>query len=308
MDNNELLSLSVMDRINARYSEMSSGYRRIADYITAHADEVSAMTAAELADSTHASESSVNRFSRTLGYERFTELRTDLDAWLRGLRNPVDFIERAYTDKGNDGVIGDVFRMDLRNIERTMKRLDMDSFEAAVSLIDGAETVYVAGIRTCAPLAALFAFYLRMIRDRVVLLQSTDTSEIFEQMIRIGEKDVLIGFSFPRYSLRTLKAMQFANDRSARVISVTDAERSPMNLYSSVNLFASSGMNSITDSLSAAVTLINALIVSLCGRHTKELKAHLGELEETWNNYQTYLGDEMSYMDDARLNSPEEDE
>ena len=301
MENSDYLNLSVMDRIREQYEVMSVGYRRIADYITAHTDEVAAMTAAELADSVHASESSVNRFARMLGYERFSELRNVLDAWARGLRNPIDYIDRAYSETGNDGVVEEVFRMDIRNIERTMKRLDKNAFDSAVSLIDEASTVYIVGIRTCAPVASLFAFYLRMVRDRVVLLQSTDISEIFEQMIRIGPDDVLVGISFPRYSMRTLKAMQMANDHSARVISITDIDRSPMNLYSSVNLYASSGMNSITDSLSAAVTLINALIVSICGRHTAELKEHIGELEEAWNNYQTYLGDEMSYIDDARF-------
>ena len=90
-----------------------------------------------------------------------------------------------------------------------------------------------------------------MIRGSVVLLKTTSISETFEQMIRIDGQDAMIGISFPRYSMRTLKAMEFANDRNAKVITVTDSVHSPMNLYSSCNLLARSDMVSIVDSLVA---------------------------------------------------------
>ena len=124
-----------------------------------------------------------------------------------------------------------------------------------------------------------------MIRGNVVLLRTTSVSEMFEQMIRIDEKDVVIGISFPRYSMRTLKAMEFATDRNAKVISITDNVHSPMCLYSSCNLFARSDMVSIVDSLVAPLSVINALVVALCLRVPDEVKKNLEMLETTWNNY-----------------------
>ena len=139
-------------------------------------------------------------------------------------------------------------------------------------------------------------------------------TEMFEQMIRINERDALIGISFPRYSMRTLKAMEFANDRNAKVIAVTDSTHSPMNLYSSCNLFARSDMVSIVDSLVAPLSLINALVVALCLKRPEAVKQNLEMLEETWNNYQVYLNDEINFIDEEpmlhyslkRENEPEE--
>ena len=129
--------------------------------------------------------------------------------------------------------------------------------------------------------------------------------EVFEQMIRIGEKDVLIGISFPRYSMRTLKAMEFANDRNARVIAVTDSIHSPMNLYSSCNLLARSDMVSIVDSLVAPLSLINALVVAMCLKRPAEVKNSLHTLEEVWNSYQVYLNDEINFIDgEIPFNNP----
>ena len=123
--------------------------------------------------------------------------------------------------------------------------------------------------------------------------------EIFEQMVRIGKEDVIIGISFPRYSMRTLKAMEFANNRSAKVITLTDSVHSPMNLYSSCNLIADSDMASIVDSLVAPLSVINALIVALCMKKQNEVAKTLEMLEDIWDEYQVYENDEINYIDDS---------
>ena len=155
------------------------------------------------------------------------------------------------------------------------------------------------GIRSCAPLAGFLAFYLNMMFDDVRLLSTNSSSELFEQMVRISKDDVIIGISFPRYSMRTLKAMEFANNRSAKVITLTDSVHSPMNLYSSCNLIAKSDMASIVDSLVAPLSVINALIVALCMKKQGEVVNTLEMLEDIWDEYQVYENDEINYIDDS---------
>ena len=123
--------------------------------------------------------------------------------------------------------------------------------------------------------------------------------DFFEQMVRIGKDDVIIGISFPRYSMRTLKAMEFANNRNAKVITLTDSVHSPMNLYSSCNLIADSDMASIVDSLVAPLSVINALIVALCMKNRKKVAKTLEMLEDIWDEYQVYESDEINYIDDS---------
>ena len=179
--------------------------------------------------------------------------------------------------------------------------MDTAAFGVAVDTILKAKTVYLMGLRSCGPLAGFLAFYLNMIRGNVVLLSSNSLSETFEQMLRISKRDCFIGISFPRYSMRTLKAMEFANDRNAKVIAITDSVNSPMNLYSSCNLFARSDMVSIADSLVAPLSLINALVVALCMKIPQDVKKNLDMLEETWNNYQVGMNDEIDQIGDASM-------
>ena len=118
-------------------------------------------------------------------------------------------------------------------------------------------------------------------------------------MIRINEKDVIIGISFPRYSMHTLKAMEFANNRNAKVITLTDSIHSPMNLYSSCNLIARSDMASIVDSLVAPLSVINALVVALCMKKQQEVVDTLESMEKIWDEYKVYSSDEINSIDDS---------
>lgn len=263
------------------------------------------MTAAKLGDTVGVSESTVVRFASGIGYSGYPEFQEALEEWVKDKLNSVQKIGAKYGKSTQSEILTSVLSADIEKIQDTIENLDGASFEMAVDTILESETVYVVGIRSCEPLADFLHFYLNMIRGNVVLLKSTSVSELFEQMIRINENDVIIGISFPRYSMRTLKAMELANDRNAKVIAITDSAHSPMNLYSSCNLFARSDMVSIVDSLVAPLSMINALVVALCLKRPEDVKSNLEQLEEVWNNYQVYLNDEINFVDEEpMLNYP----
>lgn len=301
MDRNDKACGDVISRMNDRYQRMSKSHKAIAAYITGHYEQAVFMTAAKLGETVGVSESTVVRFASGIGYEGYPEFQAALEEWVKDKLNSVQKIGVKYGRSTQSEVLASVLQADIEKIQDTADRLDSVSFETAVDIILEAETVYVVGIRSCEPLAGFLQFYLNMIRGNVALIKTTSVSEMFEQMIRINERDAVVGISFPRYSMRTLKAMEFANDRNAKVIAITDSVHSPMNLYSSCNLFARSDMVSIVDSLVAPLSVINALVVALCLKRPAEVKQNLEEMEKVWNNYQVYLNDEINFVDEEPM-------
>lgn len=288
---------NIITRMNDRFPRMSKSHKVIATFISEHYEEAVFMTAAKLGETVNVSESTVVRFATGIGYDGYPEFQTALENWVKNQLSSVQRIRVKYGTSTQSEILTSVLTSDIEKINDTLLTLDPVAFETAISIIMKAKRVYVVGIRSCEPLADFLSFYLNMIRGDVQLLRSTNTSEMFEQMIRIGEEDAIIGISFPRYSMRTLKAMEFANDRNAKVITITDSVHSPMNLYSSCNLLARSDMVSIVDSLVAPLSVINALVVGLCLKSPDAVKQNLETLEDVWNNYQVYLNDEINFID-----------
>jgi len=295
----------IITRINDHFNSMSKSHKAIAIFIEEHYDQAVFMTAAKLGETLGISESTVVRFAAGIGYEGYPEFQKALEEWVKNKLNTVQKMGAKYGRSSQSEILNSVLNADIEKIQDTIVNMDTAAFETAVNIILEAKNIYIVGMRSCEPLADFLHFYLHMIRGNVQLLRSTSVSEMFEQMIRIDEKDAIVGISFPRYSMRTLKAMEFANDRNAKVITITDSIHSPMNLYSSCNLLARSDMVSIVDSLVAPLSVINALVVALCLKRPEDVKHNLEQLEYAWNNYQVYLNDEINFIDeDAMLNYP----
>ena len=287
------------NRINQAYSSMSKGQKLLATYITDNYDKAVFLTAAKLGEVVGVSESTVVRFASHLGYKGYPEFQKALEEMVRNKLNSIQRMEVTYGRITQSQILETVLQADAEKIKYTLENIDQNAFELAVDIILKAKTIYIVGIRSCAPLASFLAFYLNLMFDHVVQLNTNNSSELFEQMVRISDKDVIIGISFPRYSMRTLKAMEFANNRNAKVITLTDSVHSPMNLYSSCNLIASSDMASIVDSLVAPLSVINALIVALCMKKQDSVAETLEALEDIWDEYQVYENDEIDQVDDS---------
>ena len=281
---------TIIQRLNLRGQPLSKGHRRIAEYIAQNYDKAVFMTAAALGAECSVSESTVVRFATAMGYEGYPELREALAGLVRQrLTSEQRFAIASAIDE--KAVLNTVLHNDEQNIRKTVEALSQSDFDEVVARLLSARRIYIMGLRSAAPLAQFTYHYLHQILDDVVLVHNT-TGDVFEEIARITEKDVLLGVSFPRYSARTLECMRFARQNGAQVIGLTDGERSPLREVAHVCLCACTDMASFVDSLAAPMSVINALIVSVGLHRREELGAHFKRLEGIWNAHSVYINKE----------------
>lgn len=294
---------SLLEKISRLMPSFSKGQKKLAEYILDNYETAAFLTAAKLGKKVGVSESTAVRFADMLGYDGYPKLQEAMAVLLKRRLSSVEKIEAATGDIEQSKVLSYVLNADAEKIKLTMEGIEPAVFDLAVDMLDAARHVYIIGVRSCAPLAEFLGFYLRLIHDNVRMVTTNSASEMFEQLLCVSEEDVVVGISFPRYSMRTLKCMEFANNRNARVIAITDSRNSPMSLYSSCNLLARSDMTSIVDSLVAPMSVINALIVALCLRNKEKVVSNLEQLEQVWEDYQVYNNDEINQLDEDLMAS-----
>ena len=278
----------LLARINQTGRRLSKGQKRIAEYIVNHYDKAAFMTASKLGDKVQVSESTVVRFAIALGYDGYPALQKALQEMIRNRLTAVQRVEMT-GDMSESAVLGTVFKADMQNIRQTIEDLDEANFSRTVDALCEAERVYVVGVRSSAPLAQFLGYYMNFIRDNVMVITS-GISDVLEQVARVGEKDVVLGISFPRYSRRTIEAMNYAKGKGATVVSLTDTPLSPLGEASDFCLTARSDMASFVDSLVAPLSMINALIVAMSLRHREEVSEHFAQLESLWERNHVYVG------------------
>ena len=278
----------LMSKIQSGMSEFSKGQRSIARYIIEHYYKAAFMTASKLGATVGVSESTVVRFATELGYGGYPHLQKALQEMIRNKLTAVQRMEVTNDRMGNRDVLRAVLNSDIEKIRLTLDELDQETFNTVVEEILNAKHIYILGVRSSYALSSFIGFYFNLMFDNVRLVHTTSASEAFEQILRVGEGDVVLGISFPRYSRRTLQALEYARDSGATVIALTDSRLSPLSQTAHYTLIAKSDMASFVDSLVAPLSVINALIVALGMRKQQEVSDIFNKLETIWDEYQVY--------------------
>lgn len=282
------MTKDILAVIQNNLSTFSKGQKLIANFILSSYDKAAFMTASKLGRTVNVSESTVVRFAAELGYDGYPSMQKALQEMIRNKLTSIQRIEVSNDRIGNQDILSMVMQSDIEKIRMTLDETDRASFDASVEAITNARRIYILGVRSSSALAAFLGFYFNLIFENIVQVNTSSASEIFEQLLRVGKNDVVIGISFPRYSRRTVKAMRFARDREATVVAITDSQASPLSEIATHTLLAKSDMASFVDSLVAPLSLINALIVAVGRRKNEDLSNTFETLEKIWVEYEVY--------------------
>lgn len=282
---------NLLVRIDMSRKDFSKGQRRIASYIEEHYDTAAFMTAAKLGEVVGVSESTVVRFAAQIGYDGYPYLQKAMQEMIRDKLNSIQRIEVTTGRIGDDDVVETVLNQDIDKIKRTIEELSREDFKKAVNAIINADNIYVFGVKSASHIAGFFAYYLDLIFGNVHVLDSTSKTTTYEKLFRISDKDVMIGISFPRYSTMAVDAMNFAHDRGAEVIAITDSMISPLVTNADEVLLARSDIASVVDTLVAPLSLINALLVDIVIERKEDIIHTFSELEQVWKEQNVYALD-----------------
>ena len=278
----------ILSILQARMPEFSKGQRRLAQYIAESYDKAAFMTASKLGKAVGVSESTVVRFAMELGYDGYPSMQKTMQEMVVNRLTSVQRIEVTNDRIGDQDILSMVLQADIDKLRQTGDTVDRKEFQAAVDAILRAKRIYILGVRSAATLANFLGYYLNYMFRNVHIVTASGANEMFEQIVGAGPEDVVIAFSFPRYSTSTAKGAKYCRSTGATVIGLTDSRLSPLGQNCDHILLAKSDMVSLVDSLVAPLSVTNALIVALAARREKELAKTFSNLEHIWEEYNVY--------------------
>ena len=190
-------------RIQKYDKTFSKGQKRLAAYVLKNYDKAVFLTASKLGKEVGVSESTTVRFATQLGYKGFPEFHRALEELVRNKLNSIQRMKVTYGHVPEAEILDTVFQSDIEIIKLTMEHIDHAAFEMAVETLLSARTIYIIGIRSCAPLASFLSFYLNMILDDVRLIQ---TSSARSGIAAFSRKILTVeSVRFPMRSIRSFR-------------------------------------------------------------------------------------------------------
>lgn len=277
----------LISHIQSQYIRFSKGQKLIAQYILKNYDKVAFMTACKLGEAVGVSESTVVRFANALGYSGYPKLQDALQEVIKNKLTTVQRVDMVKEFNDDSAILKKIVKSDMDNIKDTLEEIDEKAFEEAANRILKAKRIYIVGMRSSFTIAQYLGFYLGIILDSVHVIR-TDMGDAFEQVVKINEDDVLIAISFPRYSKKSYQIVSYAKEKGAHIVSLTDSPFAPVASFTDNLLLVKSNMVSFVDSLVPALSIANALIVSVGMKEKEDIKQHFDDLEAIWEKYSVY--------------------
>lgn len=278
---------TVFEAIENKYDSLSKTHKRIANYLREHFDKAVFMTAKSLARELDTSESTVVRFATSLGYQGYP----DFHQHLRNNITSVMTTEQRLTTKSRpdslEEAIKQSFSRDISDIRKTAENIDMNALKEVAEHIINAKRVFILAKRSSRVLAEYLNVYLNYFHEDVKNFH-LQMGDYFDQFINLTKDDVVLVFSFPRYSNLTLEIVDFLKTKGVKVCAFTDAHDSPIVKKADISLFAPYSIDSFIDSYVAPMAVINALISTISHEHLDIAEEKIKELEKIWKTYNVY--------------------
>lgn len=281
------MAKNILHTIEKNMISFSKGQKLIARYILDNYDKAAFMTASKLGKTVQVSESTVVRFATQLGYDGYPSMQRALQEMIRGKLTSIQRIQASDGTLGGGDLVTTVLHRDMEKIRMAIDQTDAAEFDRVAESIVGAKRIYIVGFRSSSFLAGYLNFYLRLIFDNVTLV-SGGAAGIFDQIFRVGPGDVVFAICFPRYSELALKTVQFARDRGATIVGLTDSELSPVARVAENALLVHNEMISFVDSLAAPMSMLNALILACAQKKGTDVSTSFSELEQVWEQFSIF--------------------
>lgn len=277
--------------VKGRPPELTPTQRKVLDYILKQPEHAVFLTATDLARNLNVSDTSIVRLAQALGYAGYPHLKRRLREYVQTKITTVDRLGETVRRVESVGdVLTDVLAKDLNNLKITLEETDPEIFTRFVEEMDSAQRIFIIALRSTHCLGMFMTSALRFLGREVVPLMP-GTGEMWDQLRDLGPEDVLIGFAFPRYTKVTVQVMDYARERDARVLAVTDGELSPLNRSAHFSLTVPYVIDSYIESFTSALSLVNALVTALAFQSRTDTLQTLSEMESVWEREDVYWKD-----------------
>ncbi len=277
--------VEILDLLAARQSALSPQLQRAARAVLDQPEEVAITSMRGFAQKFGITPGSMLRLARELGFDNYEQFRHGFQEAVRS--GPDTFATRAewlqqVGSQGDGGpVLAEMAKAQLANIESAFRQVDPQAIGDAAASIISARRSYIMGLGALNGLSGYFHFVGRLALENLTLVQSTGS--VMDELLRIGDGDVLLTLSVQPYAEETLKAVAFAKRRGARCVIVTDSRAAPVAQFADHLLLAPTASPQFFPSMTSALALLESLLALIVSKGDREVVEAIARIDALRN-------------------------
>ena len=263
------------EHIAASQESLPKRLAQAAQFALTHPDDVALDTAASIAEAADVQPSTLVRLARHLGYDGFSDFqsvfRDRLKMRASTYEERLEIIEAGMTGESYEGsLLSGFMQAARRSIDELATAIDQACFAKSISILSGADTIYLVARRRSYPLAAHMSYAFAKLKIRAVMVDSPNGIDS-ETVAMAGPGDAAIACSFAPYASDTVDYVRMLNKNSVPIVAITDSALSPLARLATQWLEVAENDFAGFRSLSASMALVMTLPVAIAERRRYHL-------------------------------------
>lgn len=279
----------LLQTIQERQVTYSPAQRAVADYIIAHYTEIPFQTITQIAQLTDTSEATISKFCNELGVSGFSGLKRVVSDYVNASLPLNNRFENTVTRLDGDSAVDEILRCDLDNLRATLlNTYNRANLQTLSDMIDRAGCIYTIGGRTSSCFADFLAFKLRQLGLAVHHIDF-GRGDYVDKIMMIRPNDLVIAFSFPRYTKIIVEELKQLKERGVPIVLVTGEGLSPAFEYAELVFTCRTTSHSYVASYVSCISLINAMLITYALAHKEKIEENLKLLEKNLADFDMFL-------------------
>lgn len=272
--------MNVVERIEAYYSDFTRTQERIADYVLTNSDKACFLSLKEFSAEVSASEVTIIKFTRLIGYKNFTHFKNELQKYISDRLSPSEKIASAISHLSE--VDFDYFvQQDRDTINSMLSLLDVEMLESAIALLKNGRKIYTVGDNISKIISDFIGLRLRNLGLPVAEFDLRSFEGMAYQLRGVNNQDVFIITSFPKYARTIIPLTEYLHCNEIPMICITDRVASPVARYATVTFPCPTESSVFYNSITAPITLANILVSSLAVELRDAYRENRQEINKT---------------------------
>ena len=282
--------MNVIEAIMAQYQQMSKVQKRIGDYIIANPERACFQSLKDFSLSANVSQCSVLRFVQCIGLSSYVAFKKELQSFIRRRVSPGEELSKALQSQENtkESVVEHVLQMDLDNIQKTFRALNMEDLDRATEILKNCATVHLAAQGVSQSLLPFLFIRLNSIGIHVQYFDVDSSIFLTNLNVHIRPSDAVIIVSFPKHNRQIIFLAEQLEKRGIPIVCITDRRVSEVANHATVSLPCVADTPLYYNSYAAAMVVANALVSLLAIESKEKASEFRREVDELKHQYKAF--------------------
>ena len=253
------------------YPSLSDALRAFADFVLNEPMKIVQMSINETVDASGVSVATANRFARKLGFDGYSQFRSELIRGFEPLLAPVERIKRTISVKSPiHSVVAATIEEDVGNLQKTLRNLDPARATQAVELLSKAERIFVVAFDNAAALASIFAHRLALAgKDIRTIENGGGRISAARHLSRFGRSDLVVAIACHSTCATRWSYTEAVKKSGVPILAITDSQTSPLASLATLTLYVHARRTAGSVSDTAILGVLEALAAGVSARFPK---------------------------------------